>query len=58
MRALESTVITTYGDAFATAMTLFRRESGNKLGRQSQTWVKFPQGWRVVAAHVSLIDLP
>ena len=58
MRALQNTVITTYGDASATAMTLFRREGGNKLGRQSQTWVKFPEGWRVVAAHVSLMDPP
>lgn len=58
MRTLQHTVITTYGTAFATAMTEFRREGGNKLGRQSQTWVKFPQGWRVVAAHVSLMDLP
>lgn len=54
-RTLERTVITTYGDAFATAMTLFRRAPG-KIGRQSQTWVKFPEGWRVVAAHVSVID--
>ena len=58
MRTLQNTVITTYGSTFATAMTLFRREGGNKLGRQSQTWVKFPEGWRVVAAHVSLMDLP
>jgi hypothetical protein len=39
-------------------MTEFRREGSPRLGRQSQTWVRFPQGWRVVAAHVSLIDLP
>lgn len=62
MRALQNTVITTYGHDFATAMTEFRREfandSGNKLGRQSQTWVRLPHGWCVVAAHVSLIDLP
>jgi hypothetical protein len=57
-RTLQNTVITTYGTDHATAMTEFRREGGNKLGRQSQTWVRFPQGWRVVAAHVSLIDLP
>ncbi len=55
-RTIERTVITTYGDALATANTLFRRESmTGKLGRQSQTWVKFPEGWRVVAAHVSAI---
>ncbi len=56
-RKLHHTVITTYGHDFATAMTEFRREGGNKLGRQSQTWARFSQGWRVVAAHVSLIDL-
>ena len=57
MRALKNTVITTYGRDCATAMTEFRREGGNKLGRQSQTWVRMQPGWRVVAAHVSLIDL-
>jgi hypothetical protein len=57
-RKLQRTVITTYGHDAATAMTEFRREGGNKLGRQSQTWVRMPEGWRVVAAHVSLIDLP
>ena len=51
-RTLSGTVITTYGDSFATAMTLFDRPPGGP-GRQSQTWVKFPFGWRVVAAHVS-----
>jgi hypothetical protein len=55
-RRLERTVITTYGDGFATASTLFRRDSApGKVGRQMQSWVKFPEGWRVVAAHVSLI---
>ena len=56
MRALERTWITTYGDDFATASTLFRRESmPGKVGRQSQSWVRFPEGWRIVAAHVSII---
>lgn len=56
VRTIERTVITTYGDDMATANTLFRRESmAGKVGRQSQTWVKFPEGWRVVAAHVSAI---
>ena len=57
-RTLERTVITTFGRDFGTAMTEFRREGGNKLGRQSQTWVRTDTGWRVVAAHVSLIDPP
>lgn len=55
-RTLERTVLTSYGEAMATANTLFRRDSMvGKVGRQSQTWVKFPEGWRVVAAHVSVI---
>lgn len=58
-RSLERTVITTYGRDFATCSTLFRREpSAGKIGRQMQTWVRMPEGWRVVAAHVSLIAEP
>jgi hypothetical protein len=56
-RTISQTVITTYGREFATASTLYERPSAaGKIGRQMQTWVKFPEGWRVVAAHVSLID--
>ncbi len=56
-RALSRTVITTYGREFATAATLFHRDSApGKTGRQMQTWVRFPDGWHIVAAHVSLID--
>jgi hypothetical protein len=56
-RTLSKTVITTYGRDHAVASTLFRRASApGKVGRQMQTWVRFAQGWRVVAAHVSLID--
>ena len=51
-RVLKNTVITTYGRDFATANTEFVR--GKACGRQSQTWVRMPEGWRVVAAHVSL----
>ncbi|KST61646.1 hypothetical protein AO398_03105 [Methylobacterium sp. GXS13] len=55
-RVLARTVITTYGRDFATAMTLFTRDNApGRTGRQSQTWVRFPEGWRVVAAHVSVI---
>jgi hypothetical protein len=58
-RTISRTVITTYGRDFATASTLYERPSApGKLGRQMQTWVKFPEGWRVVAAHVSMIDPP
>jgi len=56
-RTLEKPVITTFGRDFGTASTLFRRTPG-RLGRQMQTWVRFPEGWRVVAAHVSIIDEP
>jgi ketosteroid isomerase-like protein len=57
-RRLSRTTITTFGRDAATAMTLFRREGGTKIGRQSQTWARMPQGWCVVAAHVSLLDAP
>ena len=58
-RTRTRTVITTYGRDFAVASTLFHRDSmPGKVGRQMQTWVRFPEGWRVVAAQVSLIDDP
>jgi hypothetical protein len=58
-RTLSRTVITTFGREFAVASTLYERPSApGKIGRQMQTWVKFPEGWRVVAAHVSLIEPP
>jgi hypothetical protein len=57
-RTIANTVITTYGADFATAMTEFQRDDPNKVGRQSQTWVRTPAGWRVVAAHVSVIAKP
>jgi hypothetical protein len=59
MRTTSRTVITTYGNDFATASTLFHRETTpGKIGRQMQTWVRTPKGWRVVAAHVSVIGAP
>lgn len=54
-RELMNTVITTYGEDFATANTEFRRAGSARTGRQSQTWMRTPEGWRVVAAHVSLL---
>jgi hypothetical protein len=58
-RTLSRTVITTYGRDVAVASTLFRRASApGKVGRQMQTWVRFADGWHIVAAHVSLIDDP
>jgi hypothetical protein len=56
-RALDRTVITTFGRDVATAATLFRRASApGRVGRQMQTWVRFADGWKVVAAHVSIVD--
>jgi hypothetical protein len=56
-RTLSKTVISTFGRDFAVASTLFHRPTTpGKIGRQMQTWVRFPQGWRIVAAHVSVID--
>jgi hypothetical protein len=58
-RRLDRTVITTYGRDFGVASTLFYRDSApGKVGRQMQTWVKTVAGWRVAAAHVSLIADP
>ena len=57
-RTIARKVITTYGSDFATANIEFLREGTPKIGRQSQTWVRLPEGWRVVSAHVSLIDPP
>jgi hypothetical protein len=54
-REVLRTVITTYGTDFATANIEFRRTGSERIGRQSQTWVRMPAGWRVVAAHVSLL---
>jgi hypothetical protein len=54
-RTLSHTVITTYGRDFATANTEFQRAGSERTGRQSQTWLRTPEGWRVVAAHVSLL---
>ena len=54
-RSLAHTVITTFGRDFATAMTEFHRSGQATLGRQSQTWVRMAEGWRVVAAHVSVL---
>jgi hypothetical protein len=52
-RSLTNTVITTYGQDFATANTEFQKTASGKTGRQTQTWMRTPEGWRVVSAHVS-----
>jgi hypothetical protein len=59
MRQTAKTVITAYGPDVAVASTLFYRETvPGRVGRQMQTWARFPEGWRIVAAHVSVIDNP
>ncbi|HEY6382357.1 MAG TPA: oxalurate catabolism protein HpxZ [Pseudolabrys sp.] len=56
-RKLSRTIITTFGRDFAVVSTLYERPSApGKIGRQTQTWVKFSEGWRVVVGHVSLMD--
>ncbi len=57
-RALADTVVTTYGEDFATASTLYTNVPEGRIGRQMQSWARMPEGWRVVAAHVSEIDTP
>jgi hypothetical protein len=59
MRKTARTVITSYGRDTAIASTLFYRDSApGRVGRQMQTWVRFAEGWKIVAAHVSIIDEP
>ena len=58
-RKTARTVIATYGRDTAVASTLFYRDHlAGKVGRQMQTWIRFPEGWRIVAAHVSIIADP
>src|SRR3954447_7254935 len=57
-RTLQHTVVTTFGRDFATVNTEFARANTAPIGRQSQTWVRMPEGWKIVAAHVSLMDAP
>ena len=54
-RALLKVVITTYGRDFATANCEFQRAGAPAPGRQSQTWARMAEGWRVVSAHVSML---
>jgi hypothetical protein len=59
MRKTAETVISSYGRDTAVASTLFYRDTApGKVGRQMQTWVRFAEGWKIVAAHVSIIDEP
>jgi hypothetical protein len=49
-------VITTYGTNFATTNIEFELAGDNRIRRQSQTWMRTPDGWRIVAAHVSVMN--
>jgi hypothetical protein len=55
-RRVLRTAITTYGRDFATTNIEFQRDGSDRIGRQSQTWMRTPQVWRVVSAHVSLMS--
>ncbi|ALM83647.1 oxalurate catabolism protein HpxZ [Bordetella sp. N] len=54
-RRLERTIVTTFGTDFAVANTEYVLLRNGKRGRQSQTWARFPEGWKVVSAHVSIM---
>lgn len=55
-REIIATSITSFGQDFAVTNVEFKRAGSDRIGRQSQTWVRMPEGWRVVAAHVSLMS--
>jgi len=57
-RTLKNTIITTYGRDYATANTEFVRHGSGRSGRQSHTWLRTGDGWRIVAAHVSWLTAP
>ena len=52
-RRLEDTIIHAYGESIVIVTTLFGYPGRDVLGRQTQTWVRLPEGWRIVTAHVS-----
>jgi hypothetical protein len=54
-RELRNTKIVSYGRDFATANTEFQRAGSSMTGRQSHVWVRTGEGWRIAAAHVSLM---
>jgi len=54
-RTLFETEVAAYGEDVAVVTTLFRYPGRTKVGRQSQTWVRLDEGWRIVHAHVSEI---
>jgi hypothetical protein len=57
-RTIRRLVVTTFGAEFATANLEFERGGASTIGRQSQSWVRMPEGWRVVSAHISSMPAP
>ncbi|GAA4697579.1 oxalurate catabolism protein HpxZ [Phytohabitans rumicis] len=57
-RKLRDTRISTFGTDCAVTTTFFTYPGRRVVGRQSQTWIRFPEGWRIVSAHVSEIPPP
>ncbi|WP_031404553.1 oxalurate catabolism protein HpxZ [Thiomonas sp. FB-Cd] len=57
-RTIRRRLVTTFGRDVAVTNIEFERDGVDRIGRQSQTWVRFPEGWRIVAAHVSWMDTP
>ncbi|MBA2815590.1 oxalurate catabolism protein HpxZ [Candidatus Pantoea persica] len=55
-RTLRNSLITTFGEEYAVCSTEFTRAGSTKIGRQQQSWVRLPDGWRIVAAQVSLMS--
>lgn len=56
-RTLHDVRITAFGPDMAVAMTEFKRSDTPLHGFQTQTWVRMPQGWKIVSAHVSMVPL-
>lgn len=52
-RILRNTRITTFGRDFGVANTEYIMEGSDQVGRQSQTWMRTGEGWKIVSAHVS-----
>ena len=59
LRTVTRTEIVAFGRDFGSVTIEFERDTsdGKILGRQSQAWVRFPEGWRIVSAHVSLLPI-
>lgn len=55
-RSIRRRSFSTFGQDFGVASIEFTRDGEPRVGRQTQTWVRFAEGWRVVAAHVSWME--